>query len=104
MSIDGVNWKELETRGFLHLSGFLSPEELSGCRADFANQPVDQGNRNISMSTASDRATARLGPRFSEVMSAITANTGIRVDCNLGAFYFATARGVFPWHQAYESY
>ena len=37
-------------------------------------------------------------------MARVRANTAIRVDCNLGSFYFATARGAFPWHQDHESY
>lgn len=104
MRMNDVDWKELETRGFLHIRGFLSPSDLDGCRADYGVQPVEEGNRNNAISGASERATARLEQRVNELMALVNANTDIRVDCNLGAFYFATTRGVFPWHQDYESY
>ena len=99
-----VNWKELETRGFIHIPGFLSKYDLEDCRADYAVQPVEEANRNNAVSGASERATARLEPRVNELMALVNANTDIRVDCNLGSYYFATTRGVFPWHQDHESY
>jgi hypothetical protein len=104
MPMNDVNWKDLETRGFVHVRGFLSPRDLESCRSDYADQPVDQANRNNAISEASGRATARLSQPVNELMALVTANTDIRVDCNLGAYYFATARGVFPWHQDYESF
>jgi hypothetical protein len=104
MTLKDVNWKDLETRGFLHIRGFLSQHDLDSCRADYAEQPVDEANRNNAVSGASERATARLEQPVNELMALVKANTDIRVDSNLGAYYFATARGVFPWHQDYESY
>jgi hypothetical protein len=104
MPMNDVNWKDLETRGFVHVRGFLSPRDLDSCRSDYADQPVDEANRNNAVSGASARATARLEQPVNELMALVKANTDIRVDCNLGAFYFATTRGVFPWHQDYESY
>jgi hypothetical protein len=104
MPMNDVNWKELETRGFVHIRRFLSQHDLDSCRADYADQPVDEANRNNAVSGASERATARLEQPVNELMALVKANTDIRVDCNLGAFYFATTRGVFPWHQDYESY
>ena len=104
MPMNDVDWKDLETRGFVHVRGFLSPRDLENCRSDYADQPVDEANRNNAISEASARATARLGQPVNELMALVTANTDIRVDSNLGAYYFATTRGVFPWHQDYESY
>ena len=103
-TMNDVNWNDLETRGFVHIRGFLAPQDLDSCRADYVNQPVDDSNRNNAISEASDRATARLERPVNELMALVNANTDIRVDCNLGAYYFATTRGVFPWHQDYESY
>jgi hypothetical protein len=104
MPMNDVNWKDLETRGFVHVRGFLSRPDLDSCRADYVDQPVDEANRNNAVSGASERATARLEQPVNELMALVKANTDIRVDCNLGAYYFATTRGVFPWHQDYESY
>ena len=102
--MNDVNWKDLETKGFIHVRKFLSQHDLDSCRADYVDQPVDEANRNNAVSDASERATARLERPVNELMAQVTANTNIRVDCNLGAYYFATTRGVFPWHQDYESY
>src|SRR5947209_12599287 len=99
-----IKWKELETRGFLHVRGFLTEREVAECRDDYTIQPVDANNRNNAISVASERATSRLGPSIDDLMARVRANTDIRVDCNLGAYYFATTRGVFPWHQDHESY
>ncbi len=104
MPMNDVNWKDLETRGFVHVRGFLSQRDLDSCRSDYAEQPVDEANRNNAVSGASSRATARLERPVNELMALVKTNTDIRVDCNLGAYYFATTRGVFPWHQDYESY
>jgi len=102
--MNDVNWKGLESKGFVHIRGFLSAHDLDSCRADYENQPVDEANRNNAVSEASERATARLAPYLEQLMALVNASTDIRVDCNLGAYYFATTRGVFPWHQDYESY
>jgi hypothetical protein len=102
--MNDVNWKDLETKGFIHVRNFLSQHDLDSCRADYVDQPVDEANRNNAVSDASERATARLARPVNELMAQVNANTNIRVDSNLGAYYFATTRGVFPWHQDYESY
>jgi hypothetical protein len=36
-----VLWKDLETKGFVRVPGFLSQAEIDACRADFAEQPMD---------------------------------------------------------------
>lgn len=102
--IPELNWKDLETRGFIHVRGFFNPGELDACRADYAVQPVDANNRNNAVSVASQLATSTLQPALEDLMARVRANTDIRVDLNLGAYYFATARGVFPWHQDHESW
>ncbi len=102
--IGDVNWAELETRGFLHVRGYLTPQDLEACRADYAVQPVDANNQNNAVSIASGRATGTLEASFRELMARVRANTDIRVDTMLGGYYFATSRGVFPWHQDHESY
>jgi hypothetical protein len=106
MTIDSrVNWKDLETRGFLHIPDFLSPDELAACQADYAAQPANAGNRNYSLAPASERGVGPVRHRIQEVLAAVNANTRLQVDQILEGSYFATKRGiVFNWHQDHESY
>jgi len=99
-----IDWKDLETKGFIHVRGFFNEREVDACRTDYTVQPVDANNRNNAVSVASDLATSTLQPALEDVMARVRENTNIRVDRNLGAYYFATARGVFPWHQDHESW
>ena len=97
-------WKDLETKGFIHVQRFLSPADVAACRDDYARQPVDEKNKNNALSVASELATSTLQPAIEDLMARVRANTTIRVDANLGSYYFATTRGVFPWHQDHESW
>ena len=100
-----VQWKDLETRGFLHIPGFLSPDELAALRADYADQPVDPSNRNYALSSASERGVGPIRHCIHDVLAAVTANTRLRLDYIIGGTYFATKRGIsFNWHQDHESY
>src|SRR5436190_119771 len=95
---------DLETKGFVHVPGFLAPDELQACREDFAQQPLAT-NRNYGVSIVSDRAISRFKGRVESVMALVRERTNLRVDCTLGGGYFATGRGIsFPWHQDYESF
>jgi hypothetical protein len=106
MAMNGdVPWKDLETRGFVHIPGFLSPDELAAVRADYADQPVDPGNRNYALSKATERGVGPIRHRVEEVLTAVRGNTALDVDQVLGGTYFATRRGIsFNWHQDHESY
>ena len=99
-----IPWKDLETKGFVHVPGFLSQAEIAVCRDDFAQQPVNANNHNNPLSDASLRV-ACLRDSVADVMALVNAKTDIRIDCGFGGMYFATKRGVvFPWHQDHESY
>ena len=99
-----IPWKDLETKGFVHIPRFLTAEQLEACRADYASLPVGSPNRNFDVPGAGSGVAALKDP-ITEVATAVVANTNIRVDCGVGASYFATKRGVtFKWHQDHESY
>jgi hypothetical protein len=101
---DQVRFADLETRGYVHIPGFLAPDELQACRDDFTQQPVAD-NRNYGVSIVSDRAIARFQARVDAVMGLVRTRTNLQVDCTLGGGYFATGRNkTFPWHQDYESF
>jgi hypothetical protein len=100
-----VEFKDLETRGFVLVRSFLTEAELSACREDFAAQKVDGENRNYNLSLAGGGADQALRPRIEAVLARVRRSTDLRVDLPLSASYFATARGVnFDWHQDHESY
>jgi hypothetical protein len=101
---DRLPFRDLETKGFIHVPAFLAPDELEACRQDFAQQPL-ANNRNYGVSIVSDRAIARFKGRVDVMMALVRAHTNLRVDCTLGGGYFATGRNkTFPWHQDYESF
>lgn len=98
--------KELESRGFVVLPSFLSPEEVDAFRQDHAAQPVG-GNQNYKVKNASAQANARLGVLVQRVLDDVARQTDLRVNAPQGAAYFATGPSTglnFAWHQDHESY
>src|SRR5262245_25841471 len=99
-----ICWKDLDTKGFVHIQGFLTAEQLDACRSDYASLPTGSKNGNFNVPGAGD-GISRLSDAVRDVVTAIAANTTVRVDTFIGAAYFATKRGIrFNWHQDHESY
>src|SRR5215831_13516916 len=97
-------WTDLETRGFVHVPGFLTTAEIQSCVNDYASKPAGSSNGNFDVPGAGDGISV-LTAAIGEAVTAITATTAIRVDSFVGASYFATKRGIrFNWHQDHESY
>jgi hypothetical protein len=101
----GFNLKDLETKGFVAVPGFLSTAELGECQADFRSQPNDRRNLNYSGITDASRATAHLLPRIREMLRLVSEQTDLQVDSPAGAAFFSVGRGInFAWHQDHESF
>ena len=99
-----VPWKDLDTKGFVHVRGFLTPAQLEACRADYASLPAGGSSTIADVPTAGPGVLGLKDPIL-DAATAVRMNTNIRVDCPAGANYFATKRGVtFKWHQDHESY
>ena len=99
-----VSWKDLDTKGFVHVPAFLTSDQLESCRADYASKPRGSKNGNFNVPGAGDGISA-LSESVKELLAAIAVNTSVKVDTFIGAAYFATKRGVkFNWHQDHESY
>jgi hypothetical protein len=99
-----VPWKDLDTKGFVHVRGFLTPAQLEACRADYASLPAAGSSKSFDVPGAGPGVLGLKEP-ITEAATAVAMNTNIRVDCPAGANYFATKRGVtFNWHQDHESY
>ncbi|MBK9972998.1 MAG: phytanoyl-CoA dioxygenase family protein [Acidimicrobiaceae bacterium] len=99
---------DLETRGFVVLRGFLTPEEVQPWRDDHAQLSLDD-NRNFNAKTPNADVIGRLTPRFDDVLRQVNEQTTVRADVYVPdtSVYFAvgTAAGVnFPWHQDHESF
>lgn len=103
--MSSVDFKGLETRGFVLVPSFLSEAELQLCREDFASQPVNTGNRNYNLSPVTGKAHETVLERVREVLARVTASTNLCVNLPLEGSYFATGRGVeFDWHQDHQSF
>lgn len=99
---------ELETRGFVHIRGFLSADEVQRLRDDYDGTVLDE-NGNFNSKSPSASVMAALTPRFDEVLRQVNATTSVRADVYVPdtSVYFAvgSATGVnFPWHQDHESF
>jgi len=105
MPVSGdVTWKDLETRGFVHIPGFLSPVELQACLDDYASKPARTKNANYNTPSSGDGISV-VKPSIMDVCARVAAQTTIKADHWIGGGYFATKRGVkFSWHQDHESY
>jgi hypothetical protein len=97
-----VPWSDLDTKGFVHVPGFLTPEQVESCRKHYASNP--RGGAGLTVPSAAE-SVASLTEPIGALMKSVGANTGIRVDSFASASYFATERGVrFEWHQDHGSY
>jgi hypothetical protein len=97
-----VPWRDLDSKGFIHIPGFLTPEQLESCRQHYT--PNSGGSAKLTVPNAAD-AVALLTEPIIALMKSVAAETGIRVDAFASASYFATERGVrFEWHQDHGSY
>jgi hypothetical protein len=103
--MSGVDFKDLETRGFVLIPSFLSDAELQICREDFATQPVSTNNRNYNLSPVRGKAHETVQERVRGVLARVATSTNLRANLPLEASYFATGRGIhFSWHQDHESF
>ncbi|MEO5901343.1 MAG: hypothetical protein ABIR68_14620, partial [Ilumatobacteraceae bacterium] len=99
---------DLETKGFLVVRGFLSPDEIEVLRDDHARLTVDE-NFNFNSKSPTEEVMSRLTPRFDDVLRQVNERTSLHVDVYVPdtSVYFAvgTDAGVnFPWHQDHESF
>ncbi len=99
---------DLETRGFVHIRGFLSPAEVQSLHDDHARTTLD-ANGNFNSKSPSAEVMAALLPRFDDVLRQVNSTTSVRADVYVTdtSVYFAVGSAVgvnFPWHQDHESF
>ena len=102
----GVPWHDLRNRGFVHVRGFLSADDLQEFRQDYARRRVlRRQNVNYDVPNVSDATVWRLEPKLAAACRAVQAAAGLVADMTTAGLYFAIEKGVnFPWHQDHESY
>lgn len=106
-TMSGVDFKDLETKGFVVIPSFLSATEIADFNEDFYRQGIDTANSNYRLAKASPRTNARMAERAGEVLRRVSEQTGLRVDSPQVAWYFSTGKSAgvnFQWHQDHESF
>ena len=101
-----TNYRDMETRGFMVLPSFLSPDKIETLLLDHDYQKQTITNKNYNLSEVSDKAIQLLTPKLEEVVSEVKRHSGIQVEVSsvhIG-YYFATQKVSFGWHQDHESY
>ncbi len=99
-------WHDLATKGYVHVKGFLGPNELKFLRDDYAkHRDEDSGNANYAVVNVSWMSIWRLESKMSSVAKAVREAAGVNTDLSVGALYFAIEKGIdFAWHQDHESF
>lgn len=109
---DEIPSKDLDTRGFIVVRGFLSPDELQVFRGDCG---VDADDRSFRGAQPVDRSVAQTGPtrpvceqfqsKFEASAAAFSAGTSTRVDMSYASIYFGTGNVNFEtFHQDIQSW
>jgi hypothetical protein len=102
----GADLTDLDTRGFVLIREFLSPDEVAVLRTDFASSPADP-NGNYTLRSPSPEAAKIVRARMEPMVALVRSGTTIGADTITGGSYFFTgvADGIdLPWHQDHESY
>ena len=103
-ALSHVNFKDLETRGVVHIPGFLSEAERQEYVEDFHARSFESFYR---FKRASPAANAHAGERVQEVLRLVRQQTDLRVDAPQHIWYFSTGKTdgtLTPWHQDTDSF
>ncbi|HEY3999258.1 MAG TPA: phytanoyl-CoA dioxygenase family protein, partial [Candidatus Xenobia bacterium] len=100
------SWADLESKGYVVVRSWASPDEVTRLREDFEAQPLD-GNKNYTLKLLGPGIIEWLTGKLHDTASQVRSHTDIRAD--MLAFpppvYFAIDLGTnFPWHQDHESF
>ena len=100
-----IRFKDLETRGFVHIPGYLAGSELQDYVEDFRAQTPDR-TKMYAYVPGSAGASARAAERAHEVLDLVRQQTDLQVDLPQQVWYFKTGKtgGIkYGWHQDNES-
>jgi hypothetical protein len=95
------NLKQLETRGYVIIPNFLSPERVKECSEIYNQIPNEYFNRNYSLK----KSNTIIIPEIVALLKEINATTNISANSvNRSTLYFDNRLVEFCWHQDHESY
>lgn len=99
-----LNVESIETKGYVLIRNFLTPEEIEFIRQDYY-EAKDAGNDNYSVSYAGHKVLQLLYDKVIDVSKEVENITSTHVDTDQGLVYFSIKKGInLPWHQDHESY
>jgi hypothetical protein len=107
--IQGIQWNDLHTRGYVVVPAFLSHQNIEMILADYWKQPVSH-NKNYAIKLPSPALLEQLAPQ----LRTIANHTETHATLIPGGLYFDTQPDrtgrvserspAFPWHQDHESW
>lgn len=97
-----INYKSLETAGWLHIKNYLTAEEISAVSRDYANtKPIS--NNNYVIEIASRDLLLLLKNKINNTLEEVRLNTTLKPTfITPTAIYTNTATTDFDWHQDHE--
>lgn len=98
-----INFKQLETDGYIVIPEFLTPAEIELLKEDYLSA-TDNDNKNYPISACSDKVVKTLSPKFKFFALTVARHTNINTDCIVSSGYFSTEKINFTWHQDHEPY
>lgn len=101
-----MNFKDLETRGYIVVPNFLSKEAVDRLTADYYAElasPPTEVYKRLGIATSS--SSHRLDDLINHVMTQVRAETNIEIDfCYPSADYYNNNSFVAEYHQDHEPY
>lgn len=102
---NGVNLKNIETRGFVIIRNFLRPEEVDILVKDYYESKTRAQNANYPITYTGPDVFPLLREKIMKYSRAVGKVTSTHVDADQGGVYFSVKKGInFPWHQDHESF
>jgi len=99
-----INFKDLETRGFVKIPGFLQENEIQDFQQDFDQQPFT-ANKNYPRKKCGAQSLVAVYQRIQVLLEQIRSSTGIRADLRISpGEYIDNSMRFYNLHQDHESF
>jgi hypothetical protein len=95
--------QDVESRGFVVIPNFLSPNDIAFYAREYASRPPAE-NQNYALREVTFEGIGRLLPRLQSLARTLGARVPIQVDTVYAGVYFAARAVDFQWHQDHESW
>lgn len=98
LSVNDISVRDLETKGFLLISNFLTQREIAAFQWDSIHG-TDSGHSNPVGNNISPVLVKIIFPKLKNILDLIQKYTNLKLDFCIGGFYADTKTVNFPWHQ-----